>query len=75
LPKKDLFSEIVSLIEQSKANVQIYANSTLTLLYWRIGKRINDDILQNKQAEYGKQIVSSLSTQLTEQYRTIRTKL
>jgi predicted nuclease of restriction endonuclease-like (RecB) superfamily len=65
---KDLFSEITLLIEQSKARVQIYANSTLTMLYWYIGKRINDDILKNKRAEYGKQIVASLASQLTEQY-------
>jgi len=32
------------------------------------GKRINEVILQNKRAEYGKQIVSTLSTQLKERY-------
>ncbi|MDR2346577.1 MAG: PDDEXK nuclease domain-containing protein [Planctomycetaceae bacterium] len=65
---KNLFSEITLLIEQSKSGVQIYANSTLTMLYWHIGKLINDDILQNKRAEYGKQIVPLLASQLTEQY-------
>ncbi|GHT09618.1 DUF1016 domain-containing protein [Planctomycetales bacterium] len=65
---KDLFSEVSSLIERSKTNVQVYVNSTLTLLYWHIGKRINEDVLQNKRAEYGKQIVSSLAAQLTAQY-------
>lgn len=33
-----------------------------------MGKRINEDILQNKRAEYGKQIVSTLSTQLEIKY-------
>ncbi len=35
---------------------------------WHIGKRINDEILQNKRAEYGKEIVASLSRQLTVDY-------
>lgn len=39
-------------------------NSTLTMLFWHIGKRINENILQNRRAEYGKQIVSTVSTQL-----------
>jgi predicted nuclease of restriction endonuclease-like (RecB) superfamily len=38
------------------------------LLFWNIGKRINQDILQNKRGDYGKQIVSRLATQLTAQY-------
>jgi predicted nuclease of restriction endonuclease-like (RecB) superfamily len=44
------------------------ANSTLTILFWQVGKRINDDILQNQRAEYGKQIVSTVSTQLEDLY-------
>jgi len=38
------------------------------LMYWNIGKTINDDILQNQRAEYGKEIVATLSQQLNEQY-------
>jgi predicted nuclease of restriction endonuclease-like (RecB) superfamily len=43
-------------------------NSSLTLQFWEIGFRINDTILQNKRAEYGRQIVSSLSLQLENKY-------
>jgi hypothetical protein len=35
---------------------------------WQIGKRINDEILQNKRAEYGKEIVSTLSKQFTAEF-------
>jgi predicted nuclease of restriction endonuclease-like (RecB) superfamily len=38
------------------------------MLYWNIGKRINDEILNNKRADYGKQIISTLGQQLEEQY-------
>jgi len=34
-------------------------------MYWHIGKLINDEILQNKRAEYGKEIVVTLSRQLS----------
>lgn len=37
-------------------------------MYWSIGTRINQDILGGKRAEYGAQIVSTLSTQLQQQY-------
>lgn len=43
-------------------------NSSLTYLYWRIGGKINADILSNKRGAYGKGIVVSLSRQLHELY-------
>ncbi len=62
------FSEIRTLIEQSRKQVAVVVNSTMTMLYWQIGKRINDEILLNKRAEYGKQIVETLSRKLTQEY-------
>ena len=38
------------------------------MLFWKIGQRINNEVLDNKRADYGKQIVSALTTQLTEKY-------
>lgn len=63
-----LFVDLSQLIEQSRQQVAIQANSTLTILFWQVGKRINDDILQNQRAEYGKQIVSTVSAQLENLY-------
>jgi predicted nuclease of restriction endonuclease-like (RecB) superfamily len=45
-----------------------FNNSEMTMLYWNIGKRVNDEVLQNNRAEYGKQIVVSLARQLTIEY-------
>jgi predicted nuclease of restriction endonuclease-like (RecB) superfamily len=59
-----LLAELSQLIEQSQRQAAIVVNSTLTMLFWQVGKRINGHILQNKRAEYGKQIVSTISTQL-----------
>lgn len=37
-----LFSELSQLIEQSQQQVSIAANSGLTILFWQVGKRINE---------------------------------
>jgi predicted nuclease of restriction endonuclease-like (RecB) superfamily len=37
-------------------------------LFWQIGKRINDEILLNKRADYGKQIVVTVARQLETKY-------
>ena len=65
---KLLVNELVSLIEEGKRQLSFAANATITLTYWRVGKRINDDILNNKRAGYGKQIVVSVARQLVVQY-------
>lgn len=63
-----LFNELSQLIEQSQQQVVAQVNNALTMLFWHIGWRINQNILQNKRADYGKQIVVTLSRQLTEKY-------
>ena len=60
----NLFEQIKNLIEQTKNNVAVAVNSSMTMMYWNIGKLINDEILQNKRAEYGKEIVATVSQQL-----------
>jgi predicted nuclease of restriction endonuclease-like (RecB) superfamily len=59
-----LFNEINALIEQSRTQIVSQVNSTLTLLFWQVGRRINEFVLEYKRAEYGKQIVVTLSRQL-----------
>jgi DUF1016 N-terminal domain len=63
-----LFSAIKTLIETSKTNVAVLVNAEMTLLYWNIGKHINDEILKNKRAAYGKEIVISLALQLKKEF-------
>ena len=64
----DLISDISLLIDQSQHFIAKQANSSLTQLFWQIGKRINDEILLNKRADYGKQIVVTVSRQLETKY-------
>ncbi|WP_433831306.1 PDDEXK nuclease domain-containing protein [Flavobacterium anhuiense] len=64
----DLFSELSQLVEQTQQQVIVQNNSALTLLFWEIGFRINETMLHNKRAEYGKQIVPALSAELKNKY-------
>ena len=59
-----LFYELSKLIEQNQQKIINTANNTLITLYWQVGKRINEHVLQKKRADYGKEIVSTVSTQL-----------
>jgi len=63
-----LFSEIRTLIESTRQRVAASVNAELSLLYWNVGRLINNDILKSKRAEYGKQIIAILSEQLTKEY-------
>lgn len=63
-----LLGTIKQLIDESRQQVAVTVNATITALYWQVGKKINNEILQNNRAEYGKQIVSTLSRQLTITY-------
>jgi predicted nuclease of restriction endonuclease-like (RecB) superfamily len=64
----NLFEQIKNIIEQTKQNVAISVNSSLTMMYWEIGNKINQDILKNQRAEYGKEIVVTLSRQLQDNF-------
>ncbi len=65
---ENLLTEIRSLIEETRRNVAQTVNSALTLMNWHIGKRINDEILKNKRAEYGEEILPTLSAKLVAEY-------
>ena len=68
LEHNQLFVSIKELIEQSKLQVAVAVNATLTTLYWKVGHHINKQVLQNERAEYGKQIIITLSQQLSNDY-------
>jgi hypothetical protein len=65
---KDLLQSIVTLIDGTRQRIAATVNSELTLLYWNIGKQINDDVLKNGRANYGKAVILELSRELTVLY-------
>jgi predicted nuclease of restriction endonuclease-like (RecB) superfamily len=63
-----LLGQIKLMIEESRQHAAVAVNSTITALYWHVGNTINRDIMQNSRADYGKQIVATLSRQLILEY-------
>ena len=65
---KDLIHDVRHMIEEARASVAQAVNTGLSILYWRIGRRINQEFMQEGRAEYGEAIVSTLSRQLEIEY-------
>ena len=66
-----LLGSIKELIVQSKQQVAVAVNATMSMLYWQIGTKINEAINgQNRTEMYGKQIVATLWQELEKDYGT-----
>jgi len=63
-----LLSDISKLILTAKSQTSHFVNKQLTVLYWNIGNRINQEFLKNKRGAYGKRILPTLSAKLMENY-------
>lgn len=63
-----LLGEIRQLIDAARQRAATAVNFELTLLYWRIGQRIHTQVLAGQRAEYGEEIVATLSQQLMNDY-------
>ncbi|MDP2222790.1 YhcG family protein [Nitrosomonas sp.] len=70
LPVSDavLVADIRQLIDSARQRTALAVNAELTLLYWQIGRRIQDEVLKGERAAYGQQIVQTLAAQLTAAY-------
>ena len=66
--QQSLIKDLRQIIEQARGHVAATANYELTMMYWHIGERINREVLGNQRAEYGKQIVATVSTQLQAEF-------
>lgn len=47
-----LLDDLRSLILEARQDTARSVNSTLVMLYWRVGQRIRKDILKEKRASY-----------------------
>jgi predicted nuclease of restriction endonuclease-like (RecB) superfamily len=63
-----LFTEITELIQAAQQAAAVVVNAQLTMMYWHIGKRIREEILGHARAEYGKEILPTLSAELVPRY-------
>jgi DUF1016 N-terminal domain len=63
-----LLGDLRKLIEAARMRVAIAANAEVTLLYWRIGRKIHTEVLSGERAPYGESILATLSQQLVVEY-------
>jgi predicted nuclease of restriction endonuclease-like (RecB) superfamily len=63
-----LYNDVCQIIDGVRGRIATYVNTEACLTNWTVGKRIKEDVLFNKRAEYGKQVVINLSIKLTERY-------
>ncbi len=68
ITSKALLKDLRELIAAARQGVAQQVNSALVLLYWRVGKRIRQDILKEKRGGYGEQIVSAVSRELAAEF-------
>jgi hypothetical protein len=66
--ENQLFSNISLIIDKRKFNAVSSANSQIIVMFWEIGKYINLNLLEETRADYGKKILSTVSTKLVEKY-------
>jgi predicted nuclease of restriction endonuclease-like (RecB) superfamily len=63
-----LIADVRALIVSARETVATAVNASLTILYWQIGNRIRRDILREKRAGYGEEIVAALGRQLETEF-------
>lgn len=65
---KGLFQDACAIIEQAQSLAYRAVNEILIKRNWLLGMRIQHEVLKDKRAEYGEQIIANLASQLTERY-------
>jgi predicted nuclease of restriction endonuclease-like (RecB) superfamily len=63
-----LLADLRGLIESARQRIATVAYSTQTLLCWHLGRRLLHETLQGGRAAYGKQILVTVSRELTAEY-------
>jgi len=64
----NLYNNIKTIIDTSKQQAVIQLNNTMILSYWEIGERLKTEILKDKRATYGQEVVKKISKELTLEY-------
>ncbi len=63
-----LLRDLRELIVTARERVASAVNSALVMLYWNVGQRIRQDTLKGQRAEYGKEILPTLSAKLVPEF-------
>ena len=68
IEKSSLLNDTSDIIEQARQAVYHTVNVTLIMRNWLLGMRIHKEVLKEKRAEYGEQVLIELAKQLTQKY-------
>jgi len=63
-----LLGDLRTLVQSARQRLATAANATYTVLCWQIGRRLLRDSLQGGRAAYGKQILATVSQELTSEF-------
>ncbi len=63
-----LLGDLRTLVQSARQRIATAAYSTQTLLCWHVGRRLASEHLQGGRAAYGKQILVTVSRELTAEY-------
>lgn len=63
-----LLGDLRTLVQSARQRIATAAYSTQTLLCWQMGRRLDREHLQGGRATYGKQILVTVSRELTAEY-------
>jgi predicted nuclease of restriction endonuclease-like (RecB) superfamily len=68
LSDNELFDDACVIIEQAHVSAYRHVNETLIKRNWLLGMRIQHEVLKDKRAGYGEQVVKNLSIALVNKY-------
>ncbi len=63
-----LLADLRNLIQSARQRIAVVANSTTTLLFWHLGRRLLNENLQDERAQYGERILATVSRELTVEF-------
>lgn len=68
LYSQQIVEGILQIIDIARNRVAIYVNAETTLLYFEIGRYINQELLIDSRSQYGTKILATVSQELTQKY-------
>ena len=68
LSDNELFDDACVIIEQAHVSAYRHVNETLIKRNWLLGMRIQHEVLKDKRAGYGEQVIKNLSIALVNKY-------
>lgn len=68
LTTETLIQELRSLITNARSRVAYTVNSELVSVYWQIGKRLREEILNEARAAYGEEVFIAVANTLTSEF-------